>query len=167
VSYMGFWVAIFITLAVFGSVMWVMPSPREKALTKMRHQAMEFGLKVRLVDKALAGQLYPWLDDYRGYVMYEKYLPIGKKLSSNKAEVIRLSFDDKAHEIDIQNPIKLSLQDAGLLDELPESSEALTFFSGGIAFLWRERGESDSVERIEKCLIGCVQKLEELKKFKG
>jgi len=164
---MGFWVAILITLAVLGSVMWVMPSPREKALTKMRHQAMGLGLKVRLVDKSIAGKLYPWLEDYRGYVMYEKYLPIGKKLSSNKAEVIRLSPDDNAHEIDIQNPIKLSLQEAGLLGELPESSEALTLFSGGVAFLWKERGGCDGVERVEKCLTKCVLKLEELEKFKG
>jgi len=164
---MGFWVAILITLAVLGSVMWVMPSPREKALTEMRHQAMGFGLKVRLVDKVLAGKLFSWLDDYRGYVMYEKYLPNGKKLLSNKAVVIRLSFDDKAHEIDIQNPIKLSLQEAGLLDELPESSEALILFSGGIALLWKERGGCDGVEGIQKCLTECVLKLEELKIFKG
>jgi len=164
---MGFWVAILITLAVFGSVLWVMPSPREKALIEMRQRAMRFGLKVRLVDQVLAGKLYPWLEDYRGYVMYERYLPAGKKLLSSKAQVIRLSPDDKAHEVDIQNPMKISLQQAGLLDELPESSEALTLFSGGISFLWKEKGGEEGVAKVEKCLNGCVLKLEELKKFKG
>jgi len=166
-SDMGFWVAILITLAVFGSVMWVMPSPREKALTEMRRQAMGFGLKVRLVDQALAGKLYPWLEDYRGYVLYEKYLPAGQKMSTNKAQVIRLSADDRAHEVDVQNPVKVSLQQAGLLNGLPESSEALTLFSGGISFLWKEKGGAEEVKRVEECLSECVLKLEELKKFNG
>ncbi|MFT7185671.1 MAG: hypothetical protein ACI84K_001053 [Pseudohongiellaceae bacterium] len=164
---MGFWIAILMTLAVFGSVLWVMPSPREKTLTEMRYQAMGFGLKVRLVDQTVAGKLYPWLEDYRGYVMYEKYLPIGKKLPSNKAQVIRLSHDDKAHEIDIQNPIKLALLEAELLDGLPESSEALTLFSGGISFLWKEKGGLEGVEKVEQFLNACALTLEEWKKAKG
>jgi len=158
-SDMGFWIAILITLAVFGSVLWVMPSPREKTLTEMRQRAMGFGLRVRLVDKALAAKLYPWLEDYRGYVMYEKYLPAGKKSLSNKAQVIRLSPDDRAHEVDVQNPVKLSLQQAGLLGKLPESSEALTLFAGGVSFLWRERGGVAGVDSVERCLNGCVQVL--------
>jgi hypothetical protein len=149
---MEFWIAILITLAVFGSVLWVMPSPREKALIDMRQKAMGLGLKVRLVDKTLAGKLYPWLEDYRGYVLYEKYIPIGKKMLSNKIQVIRLSVDHQAHEIDVENPVKITLQQAGLLDNLPESSEALTLFSGGFSFLWKEKGGLLGVERVEKCL---------------
>ena len=164
---MGFWVAILITLAVLGSVLWVMPSPREKLLTSMRHNAMGFGLKVRLVDKALAAKLYPWLEDYRGYVMYEKYLPTGKKLETAKTEVIRLSPDESAHEVDIQNPLKIALEKSNLLDELPESSEALTFFSGGVSLLWREKGELDGVRKIDVCLNECVAELERIKKIKG
>jgi hypothetical protein len=156
---MGFWVAILITLAVFGSVLWVMPSPREKALTEMRQRAMSLGLKVRLVDQALAQKLFPWLEDYRGYVLYEKYIPIGKKIRSNKIQVIRLSPDANAHEIDIQNPVKLTLQEAGLLEDLPESSEAITLFSGGFSFLWKEKGGLEGVERVEKCLNECILSL--------
>lgn len=159
---MGFWIAILITLAVSGSVLWVMPSPRDKALTQMRQQAIASGLKVRLVDSALAAKLYPWLEDYRGYVMYEKYLPLGKKLHEGRTEVIRLSPDEKAHEIDIQNPIKLALLDAGLLNELPRSSEALTFFSGGVSFLWKEKEALEGVAKIHQCLDGCVKHLDSL-----
>ena len=157
---MEFWIAILITLAVLGSVLWVLPSPREKALTLMRHQAMGFGLKVRLVDSALAAKLFPWLQDYRGYVMYEKYLPSTQKWCYSKTEVLRLSTDEYTHEIDVQNPTKLSLQEAGLFDQLPESSEALIIFSGGIACLWKENIEKEGVERVNKCLVACVNKLE-------
>ncbi len=164
---MGFWVAILITLAVFGSVLWVMPSPREKALTQMRHKAMGLGLKVRLVDKTLAGKLFPWLESYHGYVMYEKYHSIGKKASSSGTKIIRLSVDENAHELDLQEPVRQFLDQTDLIKSLPESSEAIALFSGGVALLWRERDEPEGVERIEKFLAGCIAEIDKLRGFEG
>ena len=164
---MGFWIAIFITLAVFGSVLWVMPSPREKALIQMRHKAMGLGLKVRLVDKAIAGKLFPWLESHHGYVMYEKYHPIGKKALSSKTKIIRLSVDKNAHELDLEEPIRQFLDQANMIKDLPASSEAIALFSGGVALLWRERDEPDGVERIEECLARCVAEIDKLRGFEG
>jgi len=164
---MGFWVAMGITLAVFGSVLWVMPSPREKALTQMRRTAMSLGLKVRLVDKGLAEKLFPWLEDYRGYVLYEKYHAIGKQGGSNKTRVIRLSEDENAHELDQEDPIKRYLDKMNMVDNLPESVEAITLFSGGIALLWRERDEPDCVERVERCLLACISERDKLRALKA
>lgn len=144
---------------MFGSVLWVMPSPREKMLTEMRAEAMSLGLKVRLMDKALAAKLYPWIDDYRLYVLYEKYLPTGKTLITGRAQVIRLSHDESAHEIDEENPLKRALLDKGLLNQLPESAEALTLFAGGVSFLWKERGGVGSVKSVYAFLSDSIKAL--------
>ena len=63
---MGLVIAILLTLALAGSVLWVMPSPREKRLTALRADAMRRGLRVRLLDKGMGAKLFPWLDDYCG-----------------------------------------------------------------------------------------------------
>ena len=130
---MGFLIASLITLAVLGSVMWVMPSVREKSLITMRNKALSLGLKVRLVDEKLSKALFPWLDNYRGYTLYEKLLPSGKKPNSFRAKVIRVSDDQGVHEIDAVDPLRQLLMSHNLFEDLPSSVEALVISASGIA----------------------------------
>lgn len=152
---MGFWIAILITLAVLGSVMWVMPSQREKALTEMRRTAMSLGLKVRLLDPKLAKKFFPWLDDYRGFTLYEKYFSAGQQHA--RFQVVRLSIDENAHELDLDDPVKLYIDRSGLVNDLPSSVEALLLFAGGVAILWREDEGPEAVTQINECLAHCLQ----------
>lgn len=147
---MGFWVAILITLAMAGSVLWVMPSPREKSLTAMRSRALELGMKVRLLDEKLAKSLFYWLEDYRPFVLYECMLPTHARPVSAKARIVRLSVDEHAHELDANDLLKDSLVQAGVFKGLPETCEALVISRAGLAILWRERQvDKDSLQEID------------------
>jgi len=157
----GFWIALFITLAVLGSVLWVMPSPREKAIIMMRGKALSLGIKVRLVDQNLALSWFPWLDNYRSYTLYEKLNPTALKSGSHKARVLRLTVDPNAHELDAEDPIRQSLFSSGVFKGLPETVEALVITSGSVALLWREQQAdnklTEEVERIAVCLDSCIE----------
>ncbi len=152
---MGIWIAVLLTLAMLGSVLWVMPSPREKRLTEMRKLAMSRGLKVRLLDKNLANKLFPWVTDPRGFVLYEKYSRGGDKTVSNQVNVIRLNNED-CHELDRDKKHEAYLEVHGLLSKAPASSEAIAFYSGCVAWLWREQGDVSSVEALADVLDICL-----------
>jgi hypothetical protein len=155
-------IAVLITLAVLGSVMWVKPSPRERALTALRAKALSLGLRVRIVDARLAGALFCWLDNFRVYSLYEKKLPVGLKPSSYKPVVIRLSEDPELHELDLDetHAFKDLLAAKGVFEGVPETSEALVISQSGIAFLWKEcqsePKSTEEVERIDVCLTRCI-----------
>lgn len=135
---MGLWVSILVTLIVFGSILWIQPSPRDKMLTQLRSNALSKGLKVRLLDEKLSAQLFPWIDSYQQFVIYEKTLPKLAKPKSHKAIVVRITDDPNAHEIDQVNPIKSLLLDKLDFKLLPRTSEALIISVSGISIVWRE-----------------------------
>lgn len=158
---MGLWIAVFITLAVFGSILWVKPSPRERTLTQIRNAALSKGIKVRLLDEKLSTQLFPWIDNYRQFVFYEKALPNTAKPNSNKAIVIRLSEDLNAHELDVEDPIRKSLSSIVSFTLLPKTAEALVISASGISIVWREyQDEAHNVfqqlELIDSFLVQCI-----------
>lgn len=157
---MGLWIAIFITFAVLGSILWVKPSPREKMLTNYRKQALGLGLKVRLLDQKLSAQLFPWLADHRSFVFYECSIPVHAKPQSNKPIVIRLKDDPNAHELDSKDAVKEALSEKIDFSRLPNTSEAIVVSASGIALLWKEvSGEKvagDFVAEIAKFLEECL-----------
>lgn len=153
---MGLVVAILITLAVMGSVMWVMPSPREKRIIAMRNKALSLSLKVRLLDQKMAKKFFPWCEDYRPFVLYEKYFR-SKVDSLTTPLVIRLSDGFVAHELDEVHPIKLKLESRGVLSRLPESAEALLFYSGAVAILWKEKEGEEVLQGLSDCLNECEE----------
>ena len=154
---MGIWIAVVITLLVLGSVLWIMPSTRDKMLMEVRQQALMQGLKVRLLDQQSASALFPWLDDFRGYVLYEKYFAADRKQLKFQPFVIRLSAHQPESEFELEDPLKQTLDRTGLVEKLPASVEALAFYPRGVALLWRESGEAGAVERIGNCLQGCLE----------
>lgn len=157
---MGIWIAVFITLVVIGSVLWVKPSVREKNLSLLRTKALSKGLKVRLLDMKLAAQLFPWLENYRLYAFYEKPIPVNLKPKSHKARVVRMSDDPNAHEIDQVDPLKLLLTEKTDYKALPQTVEALVISASGIAILWKEQvrnADMLEVEQIDSFLNQCLQ----------
>lgn len=152
---MGFIVAILITLAVMGSILWVMPSPREKRIIAMRQKAMSLGLKVRLLDQQLAGKFFPWCENHRQFVLYERYFQNENK-DARQSIVVRLSEGYVPHELDEQ-PIKHKLQALGLLDKLPKSTEALVFYTGAVSVLWTEKEGLEVIDDLAESLAGCAE----------
>ena len=70
---MGIVVAIFITLVVAGSILWVKPSRRDVRIAEVRRRAMSQGMRVRLLDEKLLRSMFPWLDNHRGLTLYENH----------------------------------------------------------------------------------------------
>lgn len=158
---MGLWIAIFITLVVMGSVLWIKPSPRERLLTEYRRQALAKGLKVRLLDLKLAEQLFPWIDNYRQFIFYEKSLPSIAKPKSHKAIVVRVGDDPNAHELDGLDSIKLALVKCVDFNILPDTAEAIVISASGISVLWREYEDKSGSNRnyvdvIDQFLSECI-----------
>jgi hypothetical protein len=157
---MDFAIAVLITLAVLGSVLWVMPSRREKSLSKMRTRALQLGMKVRVLDQKLANQLFYWLENYRPYTLYECSIPGEARPNSHKARVIRLSRGFEEHELD-RDDLKQQLRLKGVFDGLPETVEALIISRSGLALLWKETQHNpdslEEVDAIKQSLMKCLE----------
>jgi len=153
---MGIVIAILITLAMAGSVMWVMPSPRDKHLSAMRMRALKCGLKVRLLDEKMASALYPWIENYRSYVSYELPFSAGKSMKLGRPVVVRIRTDANVHELDLLDPLRISLVGQRVFELFPDTAEALVFYSGGASVLWTERGDFSEVDRIREGLEACI-----------
>lgn len=148
---MGLAIAILLTLAMLGSVMWVMPSPREKQLTAMRQKAMGQGIKVRLLDQKQAANLYPWVDNHRGFVTYELSLPAGQKWPIKSAMVVPVD-QSALHELDRQHELTQAVSEQGCFDDLPDTAEAMVFYAGCVGLLWREDSGDEGVDKVYKAL---------------
>lgn len=157
---MGLWVAIFITFAVLGSILWIKPSPRERVLIEYRNLALSKGIKVRILDAKLAEQLFPWIDNYRQFVFYEKNLPISAKPNNHKAIVVRVSDDPNAHEIDEIDQIRQAILASIGFKDLPSSAEAIIISASGLSVLWREGSvEGKTVKEVVELIDGFLSKL--------
>lgn|GEM_PF-1155039 len=153
---MGFVIAILITLAIMGSVLWVMPSPRDQAITKLRQQAMRKGMKVRLLDEHLRVKLFPWLADKRSYVLYEMPFALKGKGQESRTCVLRLVGRDTIHELDRDIETHDYIEYHDLLGRVPKSTEAIAFYGGGVALLWRESVGENDIDLIESVLKHCA-----------
>lgn len=152
---MGFAIAVVLTMALLGSVLWVMPSPREQRLSKMRQQAMSSGLKVRILEEKHIAKLYPWLKETRAYVTYEQAKSDGSKWPIKKPIVVPLK-QESVHELDRQSELYTSIAQGADLAALPPSAEALVFYSACVALLWREDSEQ-GVETVTHILDACLR----------
>jgi hypothetical protein len=154
----GFLIALFICLALAGSVMWVMPSPRDRRLAEMRQAALGKGIKVRLLDRKMADALFGWLPDYRGYCLYENY-QLFASLRSDQIQVLRLNEGEEMHELDKLNVLRQAFFESALADEIPQSAEALIIYPKGLSLLWREQGGTEAVADVDAFLRKIAQQL--------
>jgi len=156
---MGAWIALLVILMLIGTVSWAMPSPRDKALAAMRSQAIRLGMRVRLVDKTLAGALFPWLEYFQGYVLYEKAMPLRDKNKNRDIKVFRLQTNEgRAKAKDSCHEIVELLGVMSGLEELPTLISAVVVSSTSLSLLWREQGDVENVEKVNCCLEQLNQK---------
>lgn len=150
-------IALLLTLAIAGSVLWVMPSPHEKKLDAFRKLAMAEGIRVRLLDTSMAARFIPWIKDHRGYVLYELSCKSGRALPVKGYRVVRLSDDDSLHELDRQEPLRQNLLASGMFEVLPASCESLVVSAGGVSIVWQEKGEIEGVRQLSDILRRCLE----------
>lgn len=154
---MGFAIAILLTLAMLGSVLWVMPSPREKRIEQFRRLAMSKGVRVRLLDSALAGKWVPWVEDFRGLVSYHMPCKAGEKLPVSGITVIRLQEDEDMHELDRESALRRAFLATGLSENLPVCCEAVIFSPGDVAIVWPEQKTEEDLDKVLKALEACLE----------
>lgn len=159
----GFVIAVLLTLALAGSVLWVMPSPREKRLAGMRRVALEQRMHVRLLDQTTATKLFPWVEDYRLLTLYEiaNVHPAAKSSTPSAPIVIRLAGTEEMHELDREASKIDLLEGLGILEQFPEGSEAIVHYGQASALLWNEKGTDETVPLIANLLKEVQRRLSE------
>ncbi len=141
---MGWFIAIFVTLMIAGSVLWIKPSKRDLRITELRRKAMSQGVRVRLVDEKLRENLFPWLDDHRGYAVYENH-----KLAAQEGRQMRafeVHRQTQLHELDI---LKLGADETKLRsieENLPAGVRGVVLYPDGIGLLWDESGGVEVID---------------------
>ena len=147
---LGWLVAIFGTLVVAGSILWIKPSKRELRITALRQEAMKKGLRVRLVDEKLKDKFFPWLDDYRGYVIYETHqLPV-KEGRGMKAVQVHSSAE--LHELDRRNMDGDQARVLANQEHIPNQISGVVLYPDGVGLLWDESGDAGDIDGLLECI---------------
>lgn len=140
---MGWFIAIFVTLMIAGSVLWIKPSKRDLRITELRREAMSQGVRVRLVDEKLRENMFPWLDDHRGYAVYENHQLAAREGRQMRAFEVRS--ETQLHELDIlrldADESKLKSFEAGL----PAGVRGVVLYPDGVGLLWDESAGAEVV----------------------
>ena len=150
---MGGWIAVVVILMLIGTVSWAMPSPRDRLLAAMRTQALRLGIRVRLVDKTLAEALFPWLEYFHDYVLYEKDLLLENKNTSRDIKVFKLPLVEEtdATKDSCNDSIDL-LRVMGGCGSFTRLISAVVVSSRSLSFLWKEQGSIEDVIQLDRCL---------------
>lgn len=147
---MGWFIAIFVTLMIAGSVLWIKPSKRELRITELRRKAMSQGMRVRLVDEKLRENLFPWLDDHRGYAVYENHRLGAREGRQMRAFEVRR--ETQLHELDV---LKLDADEKKLKafeESLPAGVRGVVLYPDGVGLLWDESGGSEIIDSIQSSM---------------
>ena len=147
---MGWFIAIFVTLMIAGSVLWIKPSKRDLRITELRRKAMSKGMRVRLVDEKLRENLFPWLDDYRGYAVYENHQLAAREGRQMRAFEVRS--ETQLHELDILNLDADETKLRSFEESLPAGVRGVVLYPDGVGLLWDESGGAEVVDGLDGAL---------------
>ncbi len=163
---MNWIIIVLILLSIIGSMLWVMPSPRQRVQALLRQQAMRLGVKVKICRVVLPRALGETLVDERDCVAYrmpriERY----RKPRHTAAEPTTWQiFKVRSHanaglpqdwswsqgEGRLE-PATLALM-AELIEALPADIYGLESTPVGVAVYWEERGTPETVASIQQQL---------------
>lgn len=141
---MGWLIAIFAVFVVAGSVAWIKPSKRELRLTELRRHAMQLGVRVRLLDEKTKNNMFPWLSDYRGYVLYENHALALREDRPMRA--FEVNSDKEMHELDRINMDVACATISAFESKLPSGVRGVVVYPDGAGVVWDEQGDNESVD---------------------
>jgi len=147
---MGLAIAILVTLAVAGSILWIKPSKRDLRITRIRRKAMSLGMRVRLLDDKYRQSTFPWLDDHRGYALYENHKLAGRE--GREMFVVEVHAETPLHELDVLKLGEAARNVHAFEDELPKEIRAVVIYPSGIGLLWNEQGDEAEVEELDQLM---------------
>ncbi len=167
------WVVIaLILLAIVGSMMWMMPSPRQRVQALLRQKAMRLGFQVQIARILLPRALGEAVADERDCVAYRiPRLSAASAQSRNpsKQSIPWQIFQLQSYATDglpagwswskgegqLQNDALQLITE--LIAALPEDVYGLESTPVSVSVYWEERGTPETVEQIQQLLNRLVE----------
>ena len=149
---MNILIVVLIILTLVGSILWVVPTRREKELTAMRSEALKLGFRVHFLNQALFEQYFKRMPDTRGYVVYERVLEgldlqepcfVGKEYLSEASEDDLLFADTVRERL---TEARNTLNDIRQSQNLDVAGVLLK--KNHISIVWFERGGAEGVQAL-------------------
>lgn len=143
---------LFAVLAiVIGPIMWIMPSPSQRKLVKLRQYAIAKGFHIKVADIPQSHRQKVRREDPIRGVYYSLPLLIKPKAGDEKFHFCLTRSDGSPEWVDDNIPVNASAMEE-LLTAMPDSVIAVEHASYGVAAYWRERGGEGSVDQIAEQL---------------
>jgi hypothetical protein len=152
---MNVFLIVVVALCIWGTVLWAMPTPRDRQLSRLRQAARLAGLTVKLMDEGLKRHI-PALGKLEGErALY--WLNFEFPFSVTDSGVCYATI--KNNQICFQDRKMVSKEMIDFMADknlemaplLPENN-GLIFSNLGVAVVWAEIGEVDRVETISQFL---------------
>lgn len=157
---MGMLIAVFATLALLGSVMWLKPSPTQRRQEEFRALARQLGLDVRLAPLPQTRRARVRQESPDPGVVY-RLLRFDIKAPLARDYVLVRESADAPWEPQTDEALPAVLQQAldGVLAGLPRDSVAVELTAHGPGVYWRERGDVQTVRDLAGALEQLLQAL--------
>ncbi|MFT6915964.1 MAG: hypothetical protein ACJAWL_002281 [Motiliproteus sp.] len=158
---MNWFVIALILFAIFGSMMWMMPSPRQRVQALLRQCAMRSGFQVQIVRVLMPRALGEALADERDCVAYRLPRIAGKtrgkqvpwqifKLDSYAIEGLAEGWSWSRGEGELDGAALALIKE--LIETLPEDAYGLESTPISVSIFWAERGTPETVASIKQLL---------------
>ncbi len=158
---MNWLVIVLIVMAMVGSIMWVMPTPRQRAQALLRQCAMRAGLQVQLVRMSLPRALGEAEPDERNCVAYR----LLRRRKGPRAELVTWQIFKLQSHANVGLPEGWSWSKgegllaapalaliAELIQVLPKDVYGLESTPINVSVYWEEHGTPETVESIQQLL---------------
>lgn len=150
---------IFAVLAiVIGPVMWIMPSPSQRRIVKLRNYAISKGFHIKVADLPQSHRQKVRREDPVRGVHYSLPLLVKPKPGDEKFIYCLTRLGTQPQWVDDDIPGNANLMEQ-LLAAMPEAVVAVEYASYGVAVYWREKGGNDAVDIIAQQLQSFRQAL--------
>lgn len=146
-------------LLVFGSVMWLKPSPAQQRQTRMRLLARELGLDVRLTNIPQTRRARVREERPEQGIVY-RLLQFGDNKNRLRRDYLWCRDSaDAGWEIEAADGLvpALRAQLEAVFSELPADARAVELTPNGPGVYWLERGGEESVRRMRELLARLQQ----------
>ncbi|MCW8885675.1 MAG: hypothetical protein OQK12_10550 [Motiliproteus sp.] len=166
---MNWVIIILLLLSVVGSMMWMMPSPKQKVQALLRQQAMRTGIQVQMVRLLFPREIGESIPDERDCIAYR--LPRTNAMRKDKKTTIPWQiFKLESHATTglpdgwcwSKGEYQLSeeqLQQVGeIIAMLPADGYSLESTPIAVSLFWYENGTEESVEKIHQILQLMLEK---------
>lgn len=164
---MNWLIIALVLLSIVGSVMWMMPSPRERMQAKMRQKAMSTGLKVQMVQLKHPREIGQAEAETKGVIVYRLFrqnLSKTEKNNFNGWQIFKLntlatdglpegwSWSKGEGEHQDKTPLI-----AEVINELPGEQVSIQSTGDSVSYFWYESGNDETVEQIKSALDKLVE----------